>query len=227
MPQLSPDQFDDCLGRALVQVEYREDEESSLDPRLALLHEINEELSKDGGQAGTHAYEMLAAAEEINAGNTAVLMELVAAVVMWKLGETLVEQLRPLQLAGPILADPLSVEFTPQDIDDMQRTYQIDAKRDGMLLTVTLTRREKAAASWLSDDETPDGAKPQAMPPDRPQGALWAVVDTNGTLHGMPSRATAESFVRDNEGYSVQNRHCYHQTCPNTRCMAPEVTSHA
>jgi len=223
MPQLSPDQLDDCLGRALIEVRYREDEDSLLDPRLALLHQINEELKKDGGEAGTHAYEMLAAAEEINAGNTAVLIELIAAVTMWK-----TETRR-----NP---DTMTVEFTPHDIDVMQRGYQIHAKRDGMLLSVTLIRREEAAESRLKDDETPDGAKPQAMPSDAPEPPLWGVRTVFGVWEQKCSREEAEEAIRDEYANdpvaTLEGRYCPYDYCPSTRrscdlksCAAKEATS--
>lgn len=225
MPQLSPDQLHDCLERAGVEVVYPRSPRDLL-PLLSLLHEVNEELAKDGGQAGTHAYDMMAAVEEINAGNTAVLIELIAALVMWK-----TETRR-----NP---DEMTVSFTPQDIDVMQKAYQVVAKRDGYLLTVSLVKRANPAESWLSDKEPTAGAKPQATPPDTPEAPLWALRSLSGSLFLCDSREHAERVLRGAEEHptvpraimggdlSIQNRHCLHTECPSARCMAPEVTSHA
>jgi hypothetical protein len=217
--KLSPDQLDDILARADVTIEDAGHGKTDLDPRLSLLHEINEELAKDGGQAGTHAYDMMAAVEEINTGNTAVLIELIAAVVM----------------SGLISdkASAIAVSFSPVDIDEMQKQFVVDAKRDGMQLTVTLTRRSLPTKSWLADaDESGAGAKPQAEAVDTPERPVWAVRTADGVLVGMESREDAETqFSQANPPYDttarIENRFCLHETCPSTRCNLSEATSEA
>jgi hypothetical protein len=211
--QLSPDQLDDVLTTADVSVTNNQDD-AELDPRLNLLYELNRELAKDGGQAGTHAYDMMAAVEEINAGNASVLIELIAAVVMSKsafLGDT-----------------TASVTFSPSDIDEMQRHYEVGATRDGMQLTVTLTPKDTPGPSWRTDaQESGEGAYPQAEAPDTPERPVWAVRDGT-TLVGCEDRPAAEAWARKGpETATVENRFCLHSECPSTHCNQAEATSEA
>lgn len=214
--QLSPDQLDDILARGDLAIDYDESI-GDLDPRLVLLAEINSELTKMGGNAGTHAYEMMAAVEEINAGDTRVLIELIAAVVMWK-AET--------RRGNP----PMSVTFQPSDIDRMQRAYHMEVKRDGMHVTVTLNKRDETAPTWQLDEaETGADALDQATaPPERP---VWAVRTGAGALIACTGREDAETQFQahhsDDALAAVENRYCLHETCPSTGCNLAEVTSDA
>lgn len=220
--QLTASQLDDILGAADVFIENGddfsppEDSDVARDARVRFLDELNSVLAT-GSSAGTHAYDMMAAVEEINAGQTATLIELVAAVVMWKRQE------------NP-LPDPISVTFTPADIDAMQRAYQMDVKRDGMHLTVTLTAKTAPTESWqLDEGEDGAGAREQAeKPPERP---VWAIRTFSGALIGCEGRDDAEETLHTHHRYdmmaAVENRFCLHETCPSTRCNQGEVTSNA
>lgn len=218
MARLSPDQLDDILDRHQLRIE-QDDEDEELDPRLVFLSDLNDELAK-GGNAGTHAYDMMAAVEEINAGNTRVLIELIAAVVLAKTAQK------------GILAR--SVTFAPQDIDDMQRAYDMTVKRDGMHVTVTLNKKDEPTESWqLGEGEDGEGAKDQATaPPERP---VWAIAggcdaDMVPALKGpYASRAEAEeAYSRlPADRFRIQNRFCMHGNCPSDRCNHPEATSDA
>lgn len=216
MPQITPDQFDDCLERAGVEVTKTDNKKANLGlyPSVALLNQLNELLAKDGGQAGTHAYDMMAAVEEINTGNARVLIELIAGVVMMKRND------------NPLL-DTMSVTFQPSDIDEMQRNYEFGVKRYGLHVTVTLVRKAEPTESWTfrDDDEVP--AKPQAeAQPDRP---VWAI-RVSDMLTGYPDRATAEDMLLrmvPELGAQIENRYCLHPECPTTGCNHAEATSSA
>ena len=225
MPYITLDQLDDCLEVSEAFLDNGDDfnpEENAdiaHDPRPRLLDAINAELAKDGGQAGTHAYDMMAAVEEINAGNTAILIELVAAVVLAK--------------SHPDAPDR-SITFQPSDIDDMQRAYDMTTKRDGMHLTVTLTKKAETTESWQAGpEESGEGALEQAVrPPERP---VWAIAggcdaDMTPSLKGpYESRSAAEEAFRTlpQDRFRIQNRFCMHPSCPTKHCYGPEVTSNA
>lgn len=223
MPQLSPDQLDDCIERADVQIANNKDD-IELDARLAFLYELNAELKKDGGQAGTHAYDMMAAVEDINAGNTRVLIELIAGVVIAKAREAMENGVLDEK------ATELSVTFQPSDIDDMQRAYDMAVKRDGMHVTVTLTKKSEPTESWqLDEEESGEGALEQAA--EAPERPVWAVRTGDGHLHGWGSRKEAENAVRDDYADEplahVENRYCLHEDCPSEGCNHAEATSNA
>lgn len=221
--RITPEQFDDLIDTADVLIndgdDFRHDESSDvpLDPRLRLLAEINDLIAASPA-AGTHAYEMMAAVEQINAGNTAVLIELIAAVVMLARND------------NP-LCDQLTVTFSPHDIDEMQKRWEMDAKRDDMWLTVTLTRKPEAGESWLADtEENGDGAKPQAEAADTPERPVWAIRNGLGSLFRMHDKADAERQIRGEPGHELQshfaddpaavieNRWCLHPECPSSIC---------
>lgn len=221
MKQITPDQIDDVLKKLGLRLDYSGDEEVEveyeLDERVALSRELNDLLARDSGSAGTHAYEMMAAVEEINAGNTSVLIELITGVVMMKRQENQI-------------ADPISVTFQPSDIDDMQRAYDMDVKRDGMHITVTLTRRETPTESWSDGEgESTEGARNQA--PALPERPVWAVRDGSGDLWICTDKPEAENelkrFCRDDPMAHIENRFCQHKECPSTGCNKREVTSDA
>ena len=211
---LSPDQLDAILDKSETRVLYKPNTgQVDLDPRLALLYQLNEVLQMAGGNAGTHAYDMMAAVEEINTGNMAVLIELIAAVV----------------LSGCISDDATTIEtsFTPQDIDDMQKRFEMSASRNGLLLTVRLDRKPEEGVSWrLDETEDPVGARDQATGhPERPR---WTVRDSEGVFHPYPTKGHAQlALVNDFRGDEiarVENRYCLHYDCPSTHCN-DEATS--
>lgn len=216
MPQITPDQFDDILERAGLEVSKTENNKANLGlyPTVALLNQLNELLAKDGGQAGTHAYDMMAAVEEINTGNARVLIELIAGVVMMKRND------------NPLL-DTMSVTFQPSDIDEMQRNYEFGVKRHGLHVTVTLVRKAEPTESWTFRDDDDVPAKPQAeAQPDRP---VWAIRVAD-MLTGYPDRAMAEDMLLrmvPELGAQIENRYCLHPECPTTGCNHAEATSSA
>lgn len=216
MPQISPNQLDDILEKLGLSIDGAalddDSEDMPVDPRLLFLAELNEELAKDGGQAGTHAYDMMAAVEEINTGNTRVLIELIAGVVMMKRSE------------NPLL-DTMSVTFQPSDIDDMQRNYEFGVKRHGLHVTVTLTKKAEPSESWTfrDDDDVPAKQQVEAQP-DRP---VWAI-RVGDTLTCFPNRPMAENSLRQMTpelGGQIENRYCLHSDCPTTGCNQAEATS--
>lgn len=222
MPQITPDQLDDLLETADVFMDNGddfsppEDQDVAHDPRLRFLAELNDLLAQDSGSAGTHAYDMIAAVEEINAGNTAVLIELIAATVMMK------RQDNP-------LPDTISVTFSPSDIDDMQRAYHMDAKRDGMQLTVTLTKKAEPSESWqlAEEPDTGEALEQATEPPERP---VWCVRTGDGSLVPCADKKDAEAVLRAQDldpMAHVENRFCLHPDCPSTGCNKAEVTSDA
>lgn len=217
MPQITADQLDDILESTGLAIDGQGVEEDSedmpIDPRLVFLTELNDLLAKDGGQAGTHAYDMMAAVEDINTGNTRVLIELIAGVVLMK--KTVPTN------------DPISVTFQPSDIDVMQRHYEFGVKRHGLHVTVTLTKKAEPSESWTFRDDDDVPAKPQVeAQPDRP---VWAI-RVGDTLTGYPDRALAEDMllrVMTELGAQIENRYCLHPECPTTGCNHAEATSSA
>lgn len=223
MPRISPEQFDDLLDTAEVLLDNGddfsppEDRDVAHDPRLRLLAEINDLLAQDGGQAGTHAYDMMAAVEEINAGNARVLMELVAGVILAKV--------KPISDHWPH-----GVTFQASDIDDMQRAYIFGVKHDGMQTTVTLTKKAEPTESWQFAEEgaDEDALEQAVVPQERP---IWAVRDGDRLMYDCTDRAEAEAYLTQTDFLSeiahVENRFCNHHDCPSTRCNLAEVTSDA
>lgn len=220
MPQITPDQLDDILETAEAFLDNGddfnppEDQDVPHDPRLRLLAELNGFLASQPS-AGTHAYDMMASIEEINAENTRILIELIAGVVMMKRQE------------NP-LAEKMSVTFKPTDIDDMQRNYIFGVKRHGMQVTVTLTKKDEPSDSWMIDDnETGEGAKDQAA--EAPERPVWCVRTGSGALVACTGQEDAEIEFEANHAQdalaAVENRFCLHETCPSTGCNKPEVTS--
>lgn len=218
MAQITPDRLDDILDKLGLSIDGQalddDSEDMPVDPRLLFLGELNELLAKDGGQAGTHAYDMMAAVEEINTGNARVLIELIAGVVMMKRNE------------NPLL-DTMSVTFQPSDIDDMQRNYEFGVKRHGLHVTVTLVKKAEPTESWTfrDDDEVPAKSQAEAQP-ERP---VWAI-RVGDVLTGYPNRTVAENTLRrmvPDLGAQIENRYCLHPECPTTGCNYAEATSSA
>lgn len=121
-------------------------EELSVDLRGVIL-----ELEQPS--AGTSAYEMVAAVEAQNIEVTETLISMVAATVLSKL-----------------IADEgggrVNITFGPLDMDEMHRLYEMDAKRDGLLTTVTLSPRKNARTAEGKSLTVVDGAGiPTPLPP--------------------------------------------------------------
>lgn len=166
---------------------------------------------EEGGKAGTHAYDLLAASETEHARTTETLIEMVAATVLHKL----------IQDEGGGRAN---VSFTPSDMDEMHKLYEMVVNRDGMQTEIKLVPRATGRASLkLSHDR--DGlleiepAKPQAVA--RPEEPNWFAKIGGERQHAADKRS-AENAVRlaisDDPTVvaEVENRRC-----PQSKCPAP------
>lgn len=173
--------------------------------------------------AGTSAYQMVADAAQAQVGVTETLIHMVAATVLAQIDKT----------SGPPMF--ASVAFSPFDMDEMHRRYEMTAKHDGMITTVSIKPRaddmvtqmppreanlEAKPESLMTQDEPEAPAKAQAAPHvyDRP---LWAV-RRNGKLVPCSDQEEAERKVRvakPDVVISVENRFCYHQDCPASGCL--------
>lgn len=189
----------------------------SMTERLATLREITAEIeiAREDPQAGTHAYELIAATEAANIENTETLIHLVAATVLCNLGER-------------------EVSFTPADMDHMHQHFIMSAVRDGMSTTVKIERRDESLPPMALQpgiDASP--AKPQAPEHvyDRP---LWAVRVGNKLIPALDRIDAETRQAMEGALATVENRFCYHPDCPSTKCQrapsgdgAAEVTSAA
>lgn len=165
---------------------------------------------EEGGQAGTHAYDLLAAAETERARTTEALIEMVAATVLHKLIE---------EEGG----GRANVSFTPADMDNMHRTYEMIVNRDGMTTTINLEPREKSVLKLSHDREgtleIDTTAKPQAVA--RPEEPNW-FAKIGGERQHCADKRSAENAVRlaisDDPTVvaEVENRRC-----PQSKCPAP------
>lgn len=174
--------------------------------------------------AGSSAYQMVADAAQAQVQTTETLIHMVAATVLMKVR----------QPQEPVVAEH-SVSFSPFDMDEMHRRYEMTAKHDGMLTIVSIKPRpdeiapprppaeanlERKPESLMTQDEAEAPAKPQAEPHvyDRP---LWAV-RRNGKLIPCSDQAEAERKVRVAKAdtmISIENRFCYHADCPASGCQ--------
>lgn len=181
--------------------------------------------------ASSSAYELVAAAEMANVETTETLIHMIAATVLSKLID---------EEGG----GRSNISFSPADMDAMHQRYVLDATRDGMLTTVSITPREGAFEGGLhvstasaegglsappesfyrSQEPIDSGpAKPQAdiHVYDRP---LWAV-RIDGMLVPCSDRNAAERSVswhtanRTENIVQIENRFCYHDDCPADRCL--------
>lgn len=171
--------------------------------------------------AGTTAYEMVAAVETQNVEVTETLIHMVAATVL----SVLIDE------EGGGRAN---VSFSPHDMDEMHRRYMLDAKHDGMLTVVRIAPREgvdmarqepdartAAPTSFYREDgiDSTEPAQPQAPVHvfDRP---LWAA-RVDGHLFPASDEDQAKAIVgRADVGQiaQVENRYCYHPECPAEHC---------
>lgn len=192
--------------------------------------------------AGTSAYLMLAEGERANIEVTETLIHMVAATVLAKLIED--------EGGGRC-----NVEFSPKDMDDMHRRYEIEAEHDGLLTKIKIVPRPGAFAGngdelvktipgdrVIVDPEQPeppesfyrtqdrDEVPAKSQSPehvyDRP---LWAT-RVDGKLFPASDKLQAERMVKGAKGdqiATIENRYCYHKECPAERCnvVAAEVAS--
>lgn len=186
------------------------------------MHQMSAAILKhqeEGGKAGTHAYDLLAAAETEHAKTTETLIHMVAATVLHKL-----------------IADEgggrANVSFSPADMEEMHRLYEMHVNRDGMTTDIKIEPRATSRASLkLSHDR--DGlleiepAKPQAEA--RKPEPNWFAKIGGERLH-CANKKSAEWAVRDALAKDetvvaeVENRRCPHVRCPAPthidNCMA-------
>jgi hypothetical protein len=159
--------------------------------------------------AGSTAYEMVAASETAHVETTETLIHMTAATVLHKLIE---------EEGG----GRLNITFSPDDMDNMHRLYQMDATHDGMITTVRIEPREGAfpGASLRVQpgiDDTPADEQAPEHVYDRP---LWAT-RIDGKLFPASDREQAEKMLQgitDDQVAQVENRFCYHNDCPAERC---------
>ena len=171
-------------------------------------------------QAGTHAYDLVAAAEKQNIQTTETLIHMVAATVLAKL-----------------IADEgggrSNISFSPADMDAMHRDYEIDAKHDGILTVVRIVpRTEKLAthavhdiiggqaveteASLLAQDESTANAMPQAEP--KAERPYWFFNSGGSGRLGPVTKEEAQALVHSSVDPTarVENRECNRAICPNS-----------
>lgn len=162
----------------------------------------------EGGKAGTHAYDMLAAAETDHAKDTETLIHMVAATVLHR-------------LIAEEGGGRANVSFSPADMDEMHKLYEMIVNRDGMTTEIKLVpRKEHAKSLQLGFDPAPaNPAHEQAgLIPREPN---WFAVIAGERLHCADQRS-AESKVRDSMKSDptvmaqVENRRC-----PVGKCPAP------
>jgi len=154
---------------------------------------------------GTHAYDMIAAYAETDAGITEGLMHMIAATVLMKSGLT-------------------EVTFSPDDLNDTHRDYQMHVTIDGLITTVRITPRDQPEASLAVQDEDTTDSRPQAehVEHDRP---LWFMHDSFGLREANSAEQARRMVSRSVDPIaSVRNRMCAHPECPDSKCTR-EVTS--
>lgn len=187
----------------------------------------DEHKGKREPSAGTTAYEMVAATEARNVEVTETLIHMTAATVL----SVLIDE----EGGGRT-----NVTFSPADMDEMNRRYELDASHDGMITTVSIKPREGMFPKSMSVHTAPAAANAQVAPEslyredgvddtpadeqvtehtyDRP---LWAA-RVDGKLFPASDQAQAEKIVASNSApdkiAQVENRFCYHNDCPAEHC---------
>lgn len=154
---------------------------------------------------GTHAYDLLASFAEADLGVTEALIQMTAATVLSVL----------IREEGGGRAN---VAFSPKDMDDMHKMYDIETGREGMLTFVRIVPKEGTAQTLVDTYEDYSGdLKDQAEP--KPERPLWFVRDGAG-LHEYPSKVMAEEAMLKSVDpiATVENRHCGHPECPSEHC---------
>ncbi len=204
----------DALAESNGDIAFRDAIHELFDPWVQAARQMAAGIKRhveEGGNAGTHAYDLLAASETEHAKTTETLIEMVAATVLHKL----------IQDEGGGRAN---VSFSPADMDEMHKLYEIRVNRDGMLTDIHLEPRPTARASLkLSHDREGlleiETAKPQAVA--RPEEPNWFAT-IGGERRHAADRHSAENAVRlaisDDPTVvaEVENRRC-----PQSKCPAP------
>lgn len=169
--------------------------------------------------AGTHAYDLIAAAALAEVEVTDTLMQMLAATVLMAFGETMKIEDRP-----------IAVSYSPIEMARMTAEYEMSATKDGLITTVQIRKRETPVPSVMTQDEDVSNAKPQAQAKVY-TGEHWVIFlpsDAGWAWAHMLDQADAErnlkSYLKQYPLAAIQNRHCLHHECPSTGCTK-EVTS--
>jgi len=178
----------------------------------SLAGSVLSQRESDESTPGTHAYDLLASYAKLDAQNTEILIQLVAATVLYKLFVD--------EGGGRI-----NIEFSPKDMDDMQRLFEMKGERDGLITKVAISPKAELSESWMVETEGGEDAKPQAQPKDeRPVWAIRWWKDGKSYLHNMHDQSDAERQLPSyhpkpgDPAASIENRMCLHPDCPSERC---------
>lgn len=163
-----------------------------------------------GGSAGTHAYDMLANYAKIDLDNLESLINLTAATV--------------LSVSEPSV-DELQVTFSPKDMDDLIRNYEVTSDRDALLTKVII--KKKVPGEGLMEHGDPKGANPQVpiKTYDRPVWAIREWLNGKPRFNKMLDKADAERNLKNYDvdperpAPTIENRMCLHSGCPSDRCL--------
>jgi hypothetical protein len=165
---------------------------------------------EEGGLAGTHAYDLIAAQAGEDAKVAETLIEMVAATVLHKLIE---------EEGG----GRANVTFSPSDMDEMHKRYNMIVNRDGMTTEIKIEPRPSERASLkLSYDREGTMEKPASPQAEaKPEEPHWFAKIGGERLHAADKRS-AENAVRlaisddPTTVAEVENRRC-----PQSKCPAP------
>lgn len=152
------------------------------------------------------AYDLLASFAAADLDHTEALIQMVAATVLSVL----------IRDEGGGRAN---VRFSPQDMDDTYKHYQVEAGRDGLITFVRIVPREGTAESLAAGvDPYPDEpAKPQAE--EKSERPVWTLRE-GSRLTICNDRAGAEALILKSVDptAAIENRYCAHEDCPSERC---------
>ena len=210
------------LGKDVAKTEIERNPIASAIHQTAILI-IAELLAKanEPGQAGTHAYDMLAAYAKADLNTTEALIHMVAATVLKKL----------IDEEGGGRAN---ISISPMDMDELFKEYHVKAERNGLITTISIHAIQAddypalGQTRLLEQNEDTSGALPQAEPkPERPVwGVRYARLDGEPRFFTVANRDDAETVLRSmnlDPTAHIENRMCQHETCPSNVCN--EVTS--
>jgi hypothetical protein len=181
-----------------------------------IIARIDPEVASDEGNAGTHAYDMLAVAAEREVETTEALIHMVAATVLM-LG---IDERNVIQTFGQ--ADgSYAITFSPLDMDVMFREYDMRVTREGVSTTVGITKRNEPVLGLTAAPGTDDSepALPQVVAKSHDRPYWFAKIGPERV--GPVERAEAERLVQDSLRIDstivaeIENRQCARPECPN------------
>jgi len=202
----------------IIRHELTTSESSTMAPRYEAAAEKIVALFDDGGAT--------VAAAQLENEVTSTLVDMTIATVL----ATLIEE----EGGGRS-----NIAFSAMAMDHMMKHYEYTSEMDGLVRNVKIKLREDSdlndAEAWrapsnrhgvMHQDESPEGAKPQADPVehDRP---VWAIVyydgDDNRKIAKMNDRRDAQAHLADYTHLGVpaphiENRFCVHPECPSQGC---------